>query len=64
LEQGGEIEQVTLLWDEVSQKVEIMRTKEESHDYRYFPDPDLVPMEVTDEDMRRAREALVELPHE
>ena len=64
LEQGGEIEQVTLLWDEVSQKAEIMRTKEESHDYRYFPDPDLVPMEVTDEDMRRAWEALVELPHE
>ncbi|MDP6457665.1 MAG: Asp-tRNA(Asn)/Glu-tRNA(Gln) amidotransferase subunit GatB [Candidatus Marinimicrobia bacterium] len=64
LEEGGEVEQVTLLWDETGQKAEIMRTKEESHDYRYFPDPDLVPIEVTDEDLRHAQEALVELPHE
>ena len=43
LDEGGEVEQVTLLWNEAEQKAEVMRSKEEAHDYRYFPDPDLVP---------------------
>src|SRR5690606_20416445 len=39
-----------------------MRSKEDAHDYRYFPDPDLLPVAVTEEDLRRARAALPELP--
>ncbi|HOV14440.1 MAG TPA: Asp-tRNA(Asn)/Glu-tRNA(Gln) amidotransferase subunit GatB [Spirochaetota bacterium] len=45
---GVKIEQETRLWDESSQKTHIMRSKEESHDYRYFPDPDLLPLILTD----------------
>lgn len=44
LEKGGKVEQQTLLWDEKKEIVIPMREKEEAHDYRYFPDPDLVPL--------------------
>ena len=64
LDGGGEVELVTLLWNEVEQKGEVMRSKEEAHDYRYFPDPDLVPLSVSESDLEKARSSLVELPHE
>ncbi|MBH31318.1 MAG: Asp-tRNA(Asn)/Glu-tRNA(Gln) amidotransferase GatCAB subunit B [Candidatus Marinimicrobia bacterium] len=64
LDGGGEVEQVTLLWNEVEQKAEVMRSKEEAHDYRYFPDPDLVPLSVSESDLEEVRSFLVELPHE
>ena len=64
LENGGEVEQVTLLWNEEEQRAEIMRTKEHAHDYRYFPDPDLVPMVISDELIEEVRKDLVELPQE
>jgi len=49
-------------WDEVAQITREQRTKEESSDYRYFPDPDLVPVTTTEDDVRRVRESLGELP--
>ena len=56
------VEHVTLLWDEVRGEVRPMRTKEESHDYRYFPDPDLPPLVVMPSDVERIRNTLPELP--
>ena len=48
LESGGKINQDTLLFDEESGKTRSMRNKEDAHDYRYFPDPDLLPLELND----------------
>ena len=64
LDEGGEVEQVTLLWNEAEQKAEVMRSKEEAHDYRYFPDPDLVPLSVSDDSLHSIRSSLVEMPYE
>ncbi len=62
LERGGTVHQETLLWNEKTGKTESMRSKEESEDYRYFPDPDLVPVQ-TDETWRgRVMRSLPELP--
>src|SRR5580700_4842461 len=47
IEDGGTIEQETRLFDPVKGETRSMRNKEEAHDYRYFPDPDLLPLEVT-----------------
>ena len=54
--------QETLHFDPVSGSLTSLRSKEESHDYRYFPEPDLVPLVPTEEMLRDAREALPELP--
>jgi aspartyl-tRNA(Asn)/glutamyl-tRNA(Gln) amidotransferase subunit B len=62
LEEGGTIEKETLLWDEKKQVVLTMRSKEESHDYRYFPDPDLVTLAVSDEWLDHVKKTLPELP--
>ena len=62
LESGREIEQVTLLWNESSQQVELMRSKEESEDYRYFPEPDLPAVIVTSDHIALICDALPELP--
>jgi aspartyl-tRNA(Asn)/glutamyl-tRNA(Gln) amidotransferase subunit B len=59
---GGEIEQETLHFDPASGQITTLRSKEEAHDYRYFPEPDLVPIAPTEEMLARAREALPELP--
>ncbi len=59
---GGKVEQETLHYDPVSGRISSLRSKEEAHDYRYFPDPDLVPLLVTDEMLGAARAALPELP--
>ncbi len=64
LQQGGRVEQETLLWDEKRGVAEPMRTKEMAHDYRYFPEPDLVPLEVDPGWVERIRQALPELPLE
>ncbi|HQF07270.1 MAG TPA: Asp-tRNA(Asn)/Glu-tRNA(Gln) amidotransferase subunit GatB [Spirochaetota bacterium] len=61
---GTPIEQETRLWDDSSQKTALMRSKEESHDYRYFPDPDLLPLTVTDEWIESVRRALPPMPLE
>jgi aspartyl-tRNA(Asn)/glutamyl-tRNA(Gln) amidotransferase subunit B len=59
---GGEVEQETLHYDPQSGSLSLLRSKEEAHDYRYFPEPDLVPLAPTEEMLSRAREALPELP--
>jgi len=62
LEDGGSIVQETRLYDANRDETRSMRSKEEAHDYRYFPDPDLLPLEVSDEWLHGVREALPELP--
>ena len=62
LDNGGIVEQDTLRWDEVSGKTFPMRNKEDAQDYRYFPDPDLVAIRLSDEYVEDIRKALPELP--
>jgi aspartyl-tRNA(Asn)/glutamyl-tRNA(Gln) amidotransferase subunit B len=62
LEDGGKIVQETRLYDADKDETRPMRTKEEAHDYRYFPDPDLLPLEVSEEWLERVRAELPELP--
>jgi aspartyl-tRNA(Asn)/glutamyl-tRNA(Gln) amidotransferase subunit B len=62
LRSGGEVEQETLHFDPRSGRLSSLRSKEEAHDYRYFPEPDLVPLAPTPEMLERARAALPELP--
>jgi aspartyl-tRNA(Asn)/glutamyl-tRNA(Gln) amidotransferase subunit B len=59
---GGEVEQETLHFDPTTGSLTSLRSKEEAHDYRYFPEPDLVPLAPTEEMIERARAALPELP--
>src|SRR5918994_349667 len=62
LRNGGQVEQETLHYDPQSGNLSTLRSKEEAHDYRYFPEPDLVPVAPTEEMLERARSALPELP--
>ena len=62
LEQGGEVEQETRLFDPQRGETRSMRTKEEAHDYRYFPDPDLLPLEFDDAFVEAIKAELPELP--
>ncbi len=62
LESGGEVVQETLHFDPASGRLTPLRSKEEAHDYRYFPEPDLVPVVATEEMVQSARVALPELP--
>ena len=59
---GGKVVQQTLLWNPDKNQTETMRGKEEAHDYRYFPDPDLVPVVVDNQWIETVREHLPELP--
>jgi aspartyl-tRNA(Asn)/glutamyl-tRNA(Gln) amidotransferase subunit B len=62
LETGGKIAQETRLWSEKENKTVTMRSKEDAHDYRYFPEPDLPPLEVSDEWIAALKVELPELP--
>src|SRR5918994_491751 len=62
LRNGGQVEQETLHYDPQSGNLSTLRSKEEAHDYRYFPEPDLVPVAPTEAMLERARSALPELP--
>jgi len=64
LEAGGRIAQETRLWDDRAMETRVMRSKEEAHDYRYFPEPDLQPLVVSDEFVDRVRAVLPELPEQ
>ncbi len=64
IEAGGTIDQETRLFDPGKGETRSMRSKEEAHDYRYFPDPDLLPVEFDDAFVDAARESLPELPDE
>jgi aspartyl-tRNA(Asn)/glutamyl-tRNA(Gln) amidotransferase subunit B len=62
LEEGGRLTQETRLWDERLNETRPMRSKEEAHDYRYFPEPDLPPLVVTNDLVEQVRALLPELP--
>ena len=62
LENGGEIQQETRRWDDVKLKNTVMRTKEDAQDYRYFPDPDLIAVEIDDAWMHQIESEIPELP--
>ena len=64
LREGGSVVQETLRWDPDRLCTESMRSKEDAHDYRYFPEPDLLPVTFTEEQIEGIREALPELPAE
>ncbi|MDP3609686.1 MAG: Asp-tRNA(Asn)/Glu-tRNA(Gln) amidotransferase subunit GatB [Methylophilus sp.] len=62
LEDGGKIQQATVLFNPDTGETRAMRSKEEANDYRYFPDPDLLPLIVTEEDKARVKATMPELP--
>lgn len=62
VEHGGTIQQETRRWDDVKLKNTVMRTKEDAQDYRYFPDPDLIAVEIDDEWMQKIESEIPELP--
>ena len=64
LQSGGTVVQETRLWDDGEGRTVAMRSKEEAHDYRYFPEPDLPPLEVSEAWVSAVRDALPELPEE
>ncbi|MBX3523274.1 MAG: Asp-tRNA(Asn)/Glu-tRNA(Gln) amidotransferase subunit GatB, partial [Xanthobacteraceae bacterium] len=64
LEDGGKIDQETRLFDNAKGETRSMRSKEEAHDYRYFPDPDLLPLEFDDAFVEKLKADLPELPDE
>ncbi len=64
IEDGGKVRQETRLYDADKNETRPMRSKEEANDYRYFPDPDLLPVEVSKEDIQRIRNSLPELPEQ
>ncbi len=64
LDDGGSLETATRLWDVDKGETVEMRSKEEEHDYRYFPDPDLVPLQIDDAAIEEARQQVPELPFE
>jgi aspartyl-tRNA(Asn)/glutamyl-tRNA(Gln) amidotransferase subunit B len=62
LEAGGEVDQETRLWDPDKMETRAMRSKEDAHDYRYFPDPDLLPLIIEQSYVDEIRKTLPELP--
>jgi aspartyl-tRNA(Asn)/glutamyl-tRNA(Gln) amidotransferase subunit B len=60
LENGGKIQQATVLFDPDSGETRVMRTKEDAHDYRYFPDPDLLPVVITEEMIEKIKKSMPE----
>ena len=64
LEEGGKVIQETRLWDDNSGTTSSMRGKEDAHDYRYFPEPDLMPLEISKEWIDEIKAKMPELPHQ
>ncbi len=64
IEDGGKVVQETRLWDPNKMETRSMRSKEEAHDYRYFPDPDLLPLEIEQSWVDQIKDTLPELPDE
>ncbi len=63
LERGERVVQETRLWDPVKMETRTMRSKEEAHDYRYFPDPDLTPLKISKDFIEELKKELPEAPH-
>ena len=64
IEEGKSVDQETRLFDTKKNETRSMRSKEDAHDYRYFPDPDLLPLEVTDDFVEKIKSEIPELPDE
>ena len=64
IESGEEIDQETLLWDDNNEVTKSIRTKEDAHDYRYFPEPDLPPLKVSNELIEEIKNTMPELPNQ
>ena len=64
VEDGGEVVQETRLWDDNSRETRSMRGKEDAHDYRYFPEPDLMPLEISREWVQEIKDKMPELPQQ
>ena len=64
VEEGGEVVQETRLWDDNLKETRSMRGKEDAHDYRYFPEPDLMPLEISREWVENIRKTMPELPEQ
>lgn len=64
IEGGGTVTQETRLYNPDKNETRTMRSKEEAHDYRYFPDPDLLPLMITEEQIESVRSELIELPQQ
>ena len=64
VEEGGEVVQETRLWDDNLKETRSMRGKEDAHDYRYFPEPDLMPLEISREWVEDIRKSMPELPEQ
>ena len=64
IEEGGSIDQETRLFDTKKNETRSMRSKEDAHDYRYFPDPDLLPLEISDDFINNIKKSIPELPDE
>ncbi len=64
VEEGGEVVQETRLWDDNLKETRSMRGKEDAHDYRYFPEPDLMPLEISREWVEDIRKTMPELPEQ
>ena len=64
LESGGRLSQETRLWDDRALETRVMRSKEEAHDYRYFPEPDLPPLIVSEQFVEEVRREMPELPED
>ncbi len=64
IESGGKVVQETRLYDPNKNETRSMRSKEEANDYRYFPDPDLLPLTISDDEIEHVRKSLPELPQE
>ncbi len=64
IENGGVVEQATRLFDTNTGSTRVMRTKEDAHDYRYFPDPDLYPLKIEDSEITKIKQSLPELPED
>ncbi len=62
VEEGGKVVQETRLWDDNARETRSMRGKEDAHDYRYFPEPDLMPLEISREWVENIRKTMPELP--
>lgn len=64
IENGEKIERETRRWDDEKGRTSVMRSKEQANDYRYFPDGDLVAIKISDEDVKRIKKTIPELPYE
>ena len=62
IEGGGEVDQCTMMWDENQARTYMIRSKEEAHDYRYFPEPDIPPLKISDKLKTKVKDSLNEMP--